>query len=490
MLISYKTDYIFNLIRILKCLTAETEAVRSSDIMAEPHRSRDHSRITHSIEGKLLRKRSLSPDARMEDRTNFKASRHSAFRKVPSTNGNCMENIQTSISSKKCRNNSFPNGKGFDRDGLVKAHRFSVDQLLSNDSRTDNQRSGVTSFPSGAPRAPVGRMTEAHPGRVDMTSYPDPRSPFTSYWLNHLRTMQEGNVPPYMSMFSPYLYGHVTSDLLKPYMPVPPSLFHRVPMSPPENTLPADLRTHTRRSTGSSSTETGPDGKIDQSVTRRSSTERTNINEESFGFCRHESQDRGSDSERESDADKSLRRESSPLDTYKSLGRESSPSDRRLSDAPKRDNNIKRPSLSPIHRSPPHIAEQNNISPLHVYISPSIPDPTPLSILTQRRFHPHMPYPDSMQRSLLPPSMLGFPSITRRPRDPTKPAALKKYKCDICSKSFSRSNTLVTHRVCMAYFIVIYSISIHRVCMAYVIVYILNLHMLDEEPDSVSHDLR
>ena len=40
---------------------------------------------------------------------------------------------------------------------------------------------------------------------------------------------------------------------------------------------------------------------------------------------------------------------------------------------------------------------------------------------------------------------LGFGG--RRPRDPNKPPALKKYKCDICCKAFSRSNTLVTHRV-------------------------------------------
>ena len=34
-----------------------------------------------------------------------------------------------------------------------------------------------------------------------------------------------------------------------------------------------------------------------------------------------------------------------------------------------------------------------------------------------------------------------------RQRDPSKPPPLKKYKCDVCAKAFSRSNTLVTHKV-------------------------------------------
>ena len=36
---------------------------------------------------------------------------------------------------------------------------------------------------------------------------------------------------------------------------------------------------------------------------------------------------------------------------------------------------------------------------------------------------------------------------TRTLRDHLKPPALKKYKCDVCGKAFSRSNTLVTHKV-------------------------------------------
>jgi hypothetical protein len=44
-------------------------------------------------------------------------------------------------------------------------------------------------------------------------------------------------------------------------------------------------------------------------------------------------------------------------------------------------------------------------------------------------------------------SMFGHVLSGRRPRDPNRPAPVKKYKCDLCSRAFSRSNTLVTHRV-------------------------------------------
>ncbi len=37
-----------------------------------------------------------------------------------------------------------------------------------------------------------------------------------------------------------------------------------------------------------------------------------------------------------------------------------------------------------------------------------------------------------------------------RRRDPNRPATAKKYRCDICGKAFSRSNTLVTHKVSFA----------------------------------------
>jgi len=51
--------------------------------------------------------------------------------------------------------------------------------------------------------------------------------------------------------------------------------------------------------------------------------------------------------------------------------------------------------------------------------------------------------------SMFHPAMLpfaGHPGSLRR-YNPDKPAPVKKYKCDVCGKAFSRSNTLVTHKV-------------------------------------------
>ena len=45
------------------------------------------------------------------------------------------------------------------------------------------------------------------------------------------------------------------------------------------------------------------------------------------------------------------------------------------------------------------------------------------------------------------PAFLGLGLGIGRTRDPSKPPPVKKYKCDVCGKAFSRSNTLVTHKV-------------------------------------------
>lgn len=42
---------------------------------------------------------------------------------------------------------------------------------------------------------------------------------------------------------------------------------------------------------------------------------------------------------------------------------------------------------------------------------------------------------------------LGLEGISRTTGGTTKTPPVKKYKCDICGKAFSRSNTLVTHKV-------------------------------------------
>ncbi|XP_013418379.1 zinc finger protein 768 isoform X3 [Lingula anatina] len=55
-----------------------------------------------------------------------------------------------------------------------------------------------------------------------------------------------------------------------------------------------------------------------------------------------------------------------------------------------------------------------------------------------------MPFGMNGNSGILHPAFLGIPGGRRVSGD--KPPPLKKYKCDICSKAFSRSNTLVTHK--------------------------------------------
>lgn len=45
------------------------------------------------------------------------------------------------------------------------------------------------------------------------------------------------------------------------------------------------------------------------------------------------------------------------------------------------------------------------------------------------------------------PALMHLPAAAYRRYNPEKPPPVKKYKCDVCGKAFSRSNTLVTHKV-------------------------------------------
>ena len=74
---------------------------------------------------------------------------------------------------------------------------------------------------------------------------------------------------------------------------------------------------------------------------------------------------------------------------------------------------------------------------------------------------PHVPNPytsllhTAAQSSMLPlhgggifhPAMMQISGAGFRRFNPEKPPPVKKYKCDVCGKAFSRSNTLVTHKV-------------------------------------------
>ncbi|XP_060600777.1 zinc finger protein 768-like [Ruditapes philippinarum] len=44
------------------------------------------------------------------------------------------------------------------------------------------------------------------------------------------------------------------------------------------------------------------------------------------------------------------------------------------------------------------------------------------------------------------PALMHLPGSAYRRYNPEKPPPVKKYKCDVCGKAFSRSNTLVTHK--------------------------------------------
>ncbi|KAL4217944.1 hypothetical protein ACF0H5_022683 [Mactra antiquata] len=62
----------------------------------------------------------------------------------------------------------------------------------------------------------------------------------------------------------------------------------------------------------------------------------------------------------------------------------------------------------------------------------------------------HMSHPASMiplpGTSMFHPSLMHLPGTAYRRYNPEKPPPVKKYKCDVCGKAFSRSNTLVTHK--------------------------------------------
>lgn len=63
----------------------------------------------------------------------------------------------------------------------------------------------------------------------------------------------------------------------------------------------------------------------------------------------------------------------------------------------------------------------------------------------------HIPHPASMiplpGSGIFHPALMHLPGTAYRRYNPEKPPPVKKYKCDVCGKSFSRSNTLVTHKV-------------------------------------------
>lgn len=130
----------------------------------------------------------------------------------------------------------------------------------------------------------------------------------------------------------------------------------------------------------------------------------------------------------------------------------------------------------------------NNNSPLDLTPSPAAKLTSPLFSSTPRGY----PY-----EHLIPGHVNGASPIhplggagmhptylsigTRRPRDPSKPPPAKKYKCDLCGKAFSRSNTLVTHRVSVPTYLIcalcctilFFRLTVfHSVCLLFLIFFL------------------
>ena len=55
--------------------------------------------------------------------------------------------------------------------------------------------------------------------------------------------------------------------------------------------------------------------------------------------------------------------------------------------------------------------------------------------------------------ALIHPAFLHMSALGQKRMNQEKPPPVKKYKCDVCGKAFSRSNTLVTHKVCHRRFV-------------------------------------
>ena len=89
-----------------------------------------------------------------------------------------------------------------------------------------------------------------------------------------------------------------------------------------------------------------------------------------------------------------------------------------------------------------HVFSMSNLIGPHPYFSASTP--TQLSPNSQM-----LQYFGGVQppTGLLHPALLHMAGLRNRRINTEKPPPIKKYKCDVCGKAFSRSNTLVTHKV-------------------------------------------
>ncbi|KAK2143883.1 hypothetical protein LSH36_804g00026 [Paralvinella palmiformis] len=351
-------------------------------------------KLNHSIEGRLLHKSSsTSPipetDSKPADGSQFTESAHSAFKRLcpkyrPLSDRGPKRDIDV-ISPE----NSLPIPDV--RAKHARTADFSVSQLLSVDHRRTFVHPSMTSHSAETLCSIVShpmRTAQALSTGIPIASFPDPRAALSDYWAKYMRALHEGNISPYVPLFPPCFLNSSPVEAFRSYLTTPSSLCSH--MTNVAHDLRIDSRSRMCRHTEDTSVMT-----IAEPRSRIPAMNTTDSRSEISG---RELEMRESDVSDESD------------------------------ELPEGD-------------AKPRTAEAKN-----AMTSSSGQSYSPILSISGTNQDHGLPYPLTSHPGFLSHGIVGFPVSSRRPRDPTKPPPTKKYKCDLCGKAFSRSNTLVTHR--------------------------------------------